>query len=58
MSERLFQHKKQQEHCPRCDAVLQLKQGKKGCFWAVRRIQHVIILSHFHFNQKVKSLKS
>ncbi|MGY4849672.1 topoisomerase DNA-binding C4 zinc finger domain-containing protein [Pasteurella multocida] len=32
MSERLFQHKKQQEHCPRCDAVLQLKQGKKGLF--------------------------
>ncbi|SPY34014.1 DNA topoisomerase family protein [Pasteurella canis] len=32
MSERLFQHTKQEEHCPVCNALLQVKQGKKGLF--------------------------
>ncbi|HBO38894.1 MAG TPA: hypothetical protein DD638_09560, partial [Pasteurellaceae bacterium] len=32
MTERLFQHHKQQEHCPQCGSPLQIKQGKKGLF--------------------------
>lgn len=28
----LFQHTKQQEHCPECGAILQIRNGKKGLF--------------------------
>ncbi|OOF58060.1 DNA topoisomerase family protein [Rodentibacter myodis] len=33
MSQSLFQHTKQEEYCPQCGSILQMKQGKKGLFW-------------------------
>ncbi|THA00770.1 DNA topoisomerase family protein [Rodentibacter pneumotropicus] len=32
MNESLFHHTKQEEHCPKCGSILQMKQGKKGLF--------------------------
>lgn len=32
MTERLFQRTKQDEYCPLCHSILQIKQGKKGLF--------------------------
>lgn len=32
MTDPLFHHTKQEEHCPQCGALLQIKQGKKGLF--------------------------
>lgn len=32
MVESLFHHTKQEEHCPKCGSILQIKQGKKGLF--------------------------
>lgn len=32
MTSSLFHHTKHEEHCPKCGALLQIKQGKKGLF--------------------------
>ena len=32
MNQSLFQHHKQQEHCPQCGGLLQIKNSKKGRF--------------------------
>ncbi|BFU60640.1 MULTISPECIES: DNA topoisomerase family protein [Rodentibacter] len=32
MSQSLFQHTKQEQYCPQCGSILQIKQGKKGLF--------------------------
>ncbi|OOF88891.1 hypothetical protein BKG94_04745 [Rodentibacter ratti] len=32
MNESLFHHTKQEEYCPTCGSILQIKQGKKGLF--------------------------
>ena len=32
MTDVFFKRTKQEEHCPQCDSLLQIKQGKKGLF--------------------------
>ena len=32
MTTSLFHHTKQEEHCPKCGSILQIKNGKKGLF--------------------------
>ncbi|OOF44807.1 DNA topoisomerase family protein [Rodentibacter trehalosifermentans] len=32
MNQSLFHHTKQEEYCPKCGAILQMKQSKKGLF--------------------------
>ena len=57
MSERLFHHHKQQQHCPQCGALLQMKQGKKGLFLGCSAYPACDYLKPLHPHNESKIIK-
>lgn len=57
MSDRLFQHTKQQEYCPQCGSVLHIKQGKKGLFLGCSAYPECDYLKPLHHHSEHKILK-
>ncbi|STO55261.1 DNA topoisomerase I-like protein [Canicola haemoglobinophilus] len=58
MSKRLFQHTKHQEHCPQCEAILQIKQGKKGLFLGCSNYPACDYIKPLHPHNESKVLKN
>lgn len=58
MSERLFQHTKQQEYCPLCRALLQVKQSKKGLFLGCSAYPACDYIKPLSFQSESKIIKT
>ncbi|MCK3657995.1 hypothetical protein A4G18_04530 [Pasteurellaceae bacterium Pebbles2] len=57
MTEPLFQHHKQQEHCPKCGSPLQMRHGKKGLFLGCTAFPQCDYLKPLHAHSETKILK-
>lgn len=57
MNSSLFQYTKQQERCPQCGALLQMRHGKKGLFLGCSAFPTCDYLKPLHANHESKVLK-
>ncbi|WP_273397409.1 type I DNA topoisomerase [Actinobacillus porcinus] len=57
MNQSLFQHTKQQEICPQCGALLQIRYGKKGLFLGCSAFPQCDYLKPLHTTFESKVLK-
>lgn len=57
MNQSLFQHTKQQDTCPECGSLLQIRHGKKGLFLGCSAFPKCAYLKPLHANYESKVLK-